>query len=1240
MSQLAFWQKSTLYPVNSYILDGAGNIQHTTLGGTSGSSVPTWSTNPLVPTTDGTITDWTWVGFGAKTAELQKPTGNVASPFIQKNVDAISFSTGTSADAGKIVLLNASGQLDASMGGGGGGGTASLLATPGTPVTVNGNAPTHAGQLLISQPGNTSAVWADPLTQGLYGTGYPVTTLSAPITAWSISSNVVTFTAVNAFVVGSLFSVFGLSAGFFLNGQIFTVATASGTQFTATFTHANTSATEAGTALTATLNPVLVGGRGVDGNLHAVSTDNSGSLNVNVTGGSSGVQFADNSASGATPTGTLGMGWDAVNSKIRAFKVDAAQNLFTAVENTVSTGGDSPSGGTDGGNPVKIGGVFNTTQPTVTNGQRVNLQATARGAQIVATGVDAFAVNATQTGIWNIGTLTTITNPVTVSGTVTANQGTAGATAWKTTDAADGTPGSAKPATAIQVAGTDGVNLRTLSTDSSGVLNVNAAFGGTVTTALPPDRTVTGSITNTQSVTLSLTTGGGGALTFNATGTWGGTLTFEASTDGTNWYSVNVLPYPSGASVTSATANGTWLIGAGGLNGFRVRGNTVTSGTVVIWIEVGAGSNGIIVVNPTAANFNATVTGSVNVSNFPVSQAVVGNKSNNAGVPGSTNLGVLPAVSTGAAPTYTEGDQVALSTDNSGNLRVNQQQYAEGTAVASATGTIALAKNVSNVTKALLVDASNNLFVSDLSDTTISGTVAPAKLAVVGGKTNDGTPQYQPIPLNAGGAKVFTTDAADGLTGVAVPGTAIYVGGLGADGFLHGLSTDNSGVLNVNATFSGTVNPGFVSDRTTSGSITNTQNFPISTLGAASVVFNITGTWTGTIVFEGQMPAPDNSWVSATVFPVLIGGASVTQSTGNGQWQIPVGGLQAFRVRGNTVSSGTAIANLEASAGAMLLQVAQLSAANLNATVAQGTAGSIGQSWFTKVTDGSNVLGSAAHPFVTQDVSDGTPSATAPLTAMEVGGVDNTGKLRALSTDASGNLNVNATFSGTVNPGFVADRTNTGSITNTQNFTISAQGAATVVFNITGTWTGTIVFEASLPDGSFQPMPSYPRFPSGGAAVTQTTGNGQWIVPVGGLPQIRVRGNTVASGTAVVSLEAGSGAQLVDAVVVYRTPPTSAFSSLPINFTSSGDNIVIPAIGGQTIRVFRIFLVVGGKCNMTVKDSTPASFTGPLPFGTSGATLYFRNEGDPHFVTASGKAFVINLDTGVQVSGKVDYIQS
>lgn len=62
------------------------------------------------------------------------------------------------------------------------------------------------------------------------------------------------------------------------------------------------------------------------------------------------------------------------------------------VNGSVGVGGLAASGAGKAGNPVQIGGVFNTTQPTVTNGQAVEQQMSARGGQIVATGTDAFNV--------------------------------------------------------------------------------------------------------------------------------------------------------------------------------------------------------------------------------------------------------------------------------------------------------------------------------------------------------------------------------------------------------------------------------------------------------------------------------------------------------------------------------------------------------------------------------------------------------------------------------------------------------------------------------------------------------------------------------------------------------------------------------------------------------------------------------------------------------------------------------
>lgn len=68
----------------------------------------------------------------------------------------------------------------------------------------------------------------------------------------------------------------------------------------------------------------------------------------------------------------------------------------TAANLKAQVQGEAASGAAKAGNPVQVGGVFNTTQPTVTTGQAVELQATARGALIVATGVE--------TPTFNVGT--------------------------------------------------------------------------------------------------------------------------------------------------------------------------------------------------------------------------------------------------------------------------------------------------------------------------------------------------------------------------------------------------------------------------------------------------------------------------------------------------------------------------------------------------------------------------------------------------------------------------------------------------------------------------------------------------------------------------------------------------------------------------------------------------------------------------------------------------------------------
>lgn len=616
-------------------------------------------------------------------------------------------------------------------------------------------------------------------------------------------------------------------------------------------------------------------------------------------------------------------------------------------------------------------------------------------------------------------------------------------------------------------------------------------------------------------------------------------------------------------------------------------------------LEVDASGN--LFVNITNASIAVTQSGVwVVTANQGTNPWIIAGTASDNTANSTAKLPVLGARANAANPSWTEGFQVPLSVDLSGNLRVTSSggsstQYAEGTVVATATGTVSLGKDATNTVHALKLDGAGNLDVNTqsavfsavdgaanpanavwiaasdgtnlrglqvesssnknlkvaiyqggnevnvssnrllvdpsgvTSPVTVSGTAATNITQVGGTAVTLGqkvSASSFPVVIASDQSRVNTSDAADGSTGIAVPAKAIYIGGLGADGFLHGLSTDNSGVLNVNATFSGTVNPGFVTDRIQSGTITSNQNVAVSTSGAATVVIDVgTTAWTGTLVFEVLL-ADGVTWISATAYPVYSGGPGVTSTTVNGQWSLPVAGFGQCRVRGNNVASGTATVNLEAGVGSFSVFVQQLSAADLNATVVQGNAGTIAQSWFTKITDGTNVFGTTtAHPLTTEDLSDGlVNTASQPTTALQVAGWDGT-NLRALSTTSNGFLNVNASISGSFTPALTSDRTATGTITNTQNILLSTQGTGTTIFNITGSWSGTIVFEASVDGTNFVAAKATPKFPTGSPAVSQTTANGQWSLATGGLNSFRLRGNTVTAGTATIWLEGGAGAQ-------------------------------------------------------------------------------------------------------------------
>lgn len=96
-------------------------------------------------------------------------------------------------------------------------------------------------------------------------------------------------------------------------------------------------------------------------------------------------------------------------SQSGTFTVQAVESGSWLVQGMVA------SAGTNSGNPLKVGGVFNTTQPTVTNGQVVDAQTSARGEFLIAKGVSGFTIDNTSFSV----TGTASANMAQVNGTTT-----------------------------------------------------------------------------------------------------------------------------------------------------------------------------------------------------------------------------------------------------------------------------------------------------------------------------------------------------------------------------------------------------------------------------------------------------------------------------------------------------------------------------------------------------------------------------------------------------------------------------------------------------------------------------------------------------------------------------------------------------------------------------------------------------------------------------------------------------
>lgn len=97
-------------------------------------------------------------------------------------------------------------------------------------------------------------------------------------------------------------------------------------------------------------------------------------------------------------------------------------------------------------------------------------------------------------------------------------------------------------------------------------------------------------------------------------------------------------------------------------------------------------------------------------------------------------------------------------------------------------------------------------------------------------------------------------------------------------------------------------------------------------------------------------------------------------------------------------------------------------------------------------------------------------------------------------------------------------------------------------------------------------------------------------------------------------------------------------SGAVININTTGDNIIVAAVAGQGVYVYKILLVVNAAVSITFKDGAGTALTGAISLIANEA-IVLTFDTRPWFECSVGNAFIMNLSGNVQVSGRAYYLQ-
>lgn len=211
------------------------------------------------------------------------------------------------------------------------------------------------------------------------------------------------------------------------------------------------------------------------------------------------------------------------------------------------------------------------------------------------------------------------------------------------------------------------------------------------------------------------------------------------------------------------------------------------------------------------------------------------------------------------------------------------------------------------------------------------------------------------------------------------------------------------------------------------------------------------------------------------------------------------------------------------------------------------------------------------------------------------------------------------------------------------SLSIDSNGAGTVMWEIDGACTCTIVFEGTLDPGG---SPTYFAVPAVRqdtrqiiTSLTNPSGAVRGYFKQVGFRKVQVRVSSHAAGTPNLRLELSNGNSGIDPTDITCT------ESIVINTSSSGDQQLVALTSGENIYVCGWSIISGGTTNVKLIDGTgancgtsPSNLTGPYPLTAQVGLADRASKGTTITkTTATGRALCINNSAAVSIAGVLNY---